>query len=244
MEEQTWRVIDDFDNYEISNLGKVKNVSTGNYLNGSLNNKGYLVVGLYNDGKRTNKYVHRLIAEAFIENPDNLKEVDHINKIKTDNRAENLRWATRSDNNFNRGSYAGRIFEFVEDIPKPSIQIAQYGKHIFDRLYYSGFTEKFYMLVDEKAGFREIIPCLNGNHYQIKCCDISCERRTLGFAKLKNYAIDLLELKYEDLLPELTDDDIICLLEDDCRSDILMIYDITDEELDSELERRNINHVN
>lgn len=46
--------------------------------------------------------VHRLVAQAFIENPDNKSEVDHINRVKEDNRVENLRWATRNEQLENR----------------------------------------------------------------------------------------------------------------------------------------------
>lgn len=49
--------------------------------------------------------VHRLVAECFIPNPENKPEIDHINRNKQDNRVENLRWATRSDNSKNRGKY-------------------------------------------------------------------------------------------------------------------------------------------
>ena len=244
MSEQIWKTVAGFENYEISNLGKVRNSSKGNYLTGTFDKDGYLKARLTKNGKSKSKYIHRLVAEAFIDNPEGLEQVDHINKIKTDNRVENLRWISCSGNNFNRRSCGERIFEFVDDVPKPFVKISQYGKHIFDRLYYSGLTEKFYMLVDQEAGFREIIPCSRGNYYIIYCHDISNKQRCMGFAKLKNYAIDLLELKYEDLLSELTDDDIVCLLNDGNRSDILMIYDITDEELDSELERRNIINAN
>ena len=216
MSEQIWKIVDDFENYEVSNLGEVRNSSRGNHLNGLIEKTGYMRVGLCKNGKMTKKLVHRLVAEAFIENPDCLEQVDHINKIKTDNRVENLRWISSSGNNFNRSSYAGRIYEFVDDVPKPFVKISQYGKNIFDRLYYSGSTEKFYMLVDQEAGFREIIPSSHGIYYRIHCYDISNKQRNLGFAKLKNYAIDMLELK----------------------------YDVTDEELDSELERRNIENTN
>ena len=238
---ESWKIVEDYNNYEVSNLGNIRNMSTGKNLNGSLNN-GYLQVGLRKNGKSTTKLVHRIVAEAFIENPDNLEQVDHINCIRTDNRVENLRWITRSGNNFNKRTYAGRTFEFVEEIPRPFVKISQYGKHIFDRLYYSGLTEKFYMLVDDVVGFREIIPNLCRNNYQIQCYDISCARRNLSFAKIKNYSIEMLELKYADLLSELTDGDITYLLDlENGRNDILKEYNITDEELDLILLQRNIN---
>ena len=63
--------------------------------------RGYKVLGLYKVGKRKNYLIHRLIMLHFVPNPDNLKCVDHINRIKTDNRIENLRWCSYSDNIIN-----------------------------------------------------------------------------------------------------------------------------------------------
>ena len=241
---ESWKIVDDYENYEVSNLGNIRNMSTGKNLKGWIEKKGYMRVGLYNNGKKTNKYIHRLVSEAFIENPEGFEQVDHINKIRTDNRVENLRWITRSDNNFNRhkSSTGNRTFEFVDDVPRPFVKISQYGKNIFDRLYYSGLTEKFYMLIDERAGYREIIPGLNENSYRIRCYDISNTQRNMSFAKLKNYSIEMLELKYADLLSELTDEDITYLLElENGRDNILKEYNITDEEFDLILLQRNIN---
>ena len=86
---EEFKLIKGFENYSVSNLGNVKNNKTNRILKQD-NNKGYKLVKF--NGK--NKRVHRLIAEAFIPNPDNKPCIDHINNIRNDNRIENLRWAT------------------------------------------------------------------------------------------------------------------------------------------------------
>ena len=63
-----------------------------------INSFGYCVVGLYENGKEYKRKVHKLVAEAFIPNPNNKPEVNHINGDKTDNSVGNLEWVTRSEN--------------------------------------------------------------------------------------------------------------------------------------------------
>lgn len=63
-----------------------------------LSKQGYEIVSLSKDGKTYTRKVHRLVAEAFIPNPENKPCIDHINTVKTDNRVENLRWVTYAEN--------------------------------------------------------------------------------------------------------------------------------------------------
>lgn len=81
--------------YEVSSAGEVRR--GGKVLKGRIQ-RGYLRLQL---GRHNEQYIHRLVAEAFIPNPENKPEVDHINRVKTDNRIENLRWASRSENQEN-----------------------------------------------------------------------------------------------------------------------------------------------
>ena len=107
MEEEIWKPIKDYEGlYEVSNLGRVKSLNyrkTGKekILKNIECNNGYLKVGLIKFGKCKMCSIHRLVAEAFIPNPEDKPCIDHINTIKNDNRVENLRWVTHKENNNN-----------------------------------------------------------------------------------------------------------------------------------------------
>ena len=88
----------DFPNYTVSCDGEVTN-SKGQVLKGTITNNGYKIVSLSYKNKKHKRFgVHRLVAETYIPNPDNLPEVNHINENKLDNRVENLEWCTTLDN--------------------------------------------------------------------------------------------------------------------------------------------------
>ena len=105
--------IKDYENYLIFEDGVIINSKTGKELKPNINNMGYYIIGLSKDGKRNNFLIHRLIAQAFIPNLDNKTCIDHINRITTDNRIENLRWATRSENDRNRSCYSNTGLQFI-----------------------------------------------------------------------------------------------------------------------------------
>ena len=94
--------ITSYPNYQISNFGNVKNVKTEKILKPGTNRYGYLYVILTEDDERSIKTIHRLVANAFLENAENKKNVDHIDRCKTNNHISNLRWATGSENNQNK----------------------------------------------------------------------------------------------------------------------------------------------
>ena len=84
--------------YAVTSCGKVYSYKRKKFLKPKDNGTGYLYVGLIKDGKVKNHLIHRLVAEAYLPNPNNLPQVDHIDNDKTHNYLNNLQWITNRDN--------------------------------------------------------------------------------------------------------------------------------------------------
>ena len=97
MQDEIWKNTE-CGGYMVSNKGRVKNKRTEKLLKPRLTH-GYLFVDLWNKNKGKHKYIHRLVAQAFISNPENRPQVNHKNGNKKDNRAENLEWCSAKYNN-------------------------------------------------------------------------------------------------------------------------------------------------
>lgn len=97
---ENWKPINGYDNYLISDMGRVKSLYTNRFLKPA-DRVGYNKVALFNKGKRKDFNIHRLVAIHFLPNWNKKKCVDHKNRIRKDNRVYNLRWATYSENSLN-----------------------------------------------------------------------------------------------------------------------------------------------
>ena len=97
---EIWKDIKGYEGlYQVSNLGKVKSLKKHQkILKLSDNGRGYMFVGLSKNNKRKNKNVHRLVAETFISNYDNLLQVNHKDGNKNNNSVDNLEWVTQKQN--------------------------------------------------------------------------------------------------------------------------------------------------
>ena len=126
--------IKDYPNYLIYEDGRVFSKNKNKFLNPTLTKQNYYRIGLRTNNKSYSKLLHRLIAEHYIPNPNNLPEIDHINRITTDNTIKNLRWVDRYTNNQNIGVQKNnklkiQYISVKKNIKEPTyrISITRYG---------------------------------------------------------------------------------------------------------------------
>ena len=126
MEDEQWKNITGFSDYQVSSFGRVKSLKYGKerILKPRKNSDGYFCIVTCNNGKEISHRIHRLVALAFIPNPNNFPQVDHIDRDITNNSIDNLRWVSHSQNSFNThrhyrenyGIYWKKQFNFYQVI--------------------------------------------------------------------------------------------------------------------------------
>ena len=112
--------------YEVSNKGRVRNVETGKLLKPQKDDIGYLHVDLCKNRIHKTTRIHRLVAKAFIPNPQNLPQINHKDEDKTNNVVSNLEWCTAQYNS----NYGNRIERVAEKLSKPVLQYDLLGNFI------------------------------------------------------------------------------------------------------------------
>ena len=128
-----WKSIAGYEGlYEVSDLGRVKSLGNNKFrkekiLKPSKNTCGYLQVILHKDGHTKHLFVHRLVSEAFIQNPNNLDTVNHKDEDKTNNAANNLEWLSFRDNH-EYGTRNKRVSEANINHPSLSKQVQMFDK--------------------------------------------------------------------------------------------------------------------
>jgi hypothetical protein len=124
MASEIWRTVEEFPEYEVSNLGRVKSLNYNGtkqavVLKPVKQKKGYLKIGLYKNKKYYSRQIHRLVATAFIDNPDKLPQVNHIDGDKNNNSVYNLEWC---NNRYNQ-------LHAINNGLRHTKKVAQYSKN-------------------------------------------------------------------------------------------------------------------
>lgn len=159
--QEIWKDIVGYEGtYQVSNKGRVKNIlpKNGKLLSTYSNNRGYIGVHLYKNSKCKNFLVHRLVAQAFIENPLNLPQVNHKDEDKNNNCVDNLEWCT---NTYNR-HYGTSLQRMKKSKGKHVLQYTLDGKFVAE---YDSIID-----VERKFGFdhSSICKCCLGKYSQHK----------------------------------------------------------------------------
>ena len=131
MEEEIWCPVKNYENlYEVSDQGRVKSLKFGKerILKPFRNKGGYLLVNLRKNRERKMCYVHRIVAQTFTPNPDNLPEVNHKDENKENNFVQNLEWCTDKYNT----NYGTRTQRMAEKLSKPVLQYTKSGEFVIE----------------------------------------------------------------------------------------------------------------
>ena len=128
---------------------------------------------------------HRIIAIQWLPNDDpiNKRFIDHRNRIRADNRLENLRWVSAKENSLNKSaSKGGIVYEFVDSIPDDSIEVLDYGDHEFEDLYYYDNVFYFY----NGLQYRKLHVSYTKNGYAVVYTkDIEGKQRQISYSRFK-----------------------------------------------------------
>ena len=195
MNQGEWQTVRNHDEYEIwsEHPYPIRKKSNHRVVSESISGSGYICLSL----NQRLFLKHRIIAKHFLPNPENLNEVDHINRVKRDNRLCNLRWASKSENSRNRSSHNGIQHEFTNILPGFSLEFRQYEKHEISDNYFVSYHDgdvSLYLKVSDEQ-YRILHPNTHKQHglQYFSVGDMNGKRRSILKNKLKRHLESIIE---------------------------------------------------
>lgn len=167
---EIWKDIKGYEGlYQVSNLGKVKSLKKNIILKPYIEKKGYLRIDLNKNGKSKHYLIHRLVAEAFIPNPLNKLQINHIDCNKQNNCINNLEWSTNLENAIH--AYNNNLRPF-----KPLRKINQYDLD-------GNFIKTWNSIIEASSQFKNV-----SNHPQCNISGVLRGLRKTAFGYIWKYA--------------------------------------------------------
>lgn len=156
--QENWASINNSLNYQISTYGRVRNIISGTIRKLYLRPDGYYSISLRENGRLKTYKVHRLVAEAFIPNPNNYPSIDHIDRSRVNNNYNNLRWVTNAMNAKNKSKQSNNSsgvtgVSFDNKSNKWRAEIRVNGMHIIKRFYMYQNAVSFRKQLELQYGF-------------------------------------------------------------------------------------------
>ena len=178
-ESDEWEILKADNDYDINvNYPYViRKRDTGRLSKETMTNYGYLQVSL--NGRKHLK--HRLIAQQFIPNPDNLPQIDHHDHNRLNNHIDNLSWVSHHDNQNNHAKYGTRDIDYVQELPDDVLVVNQYKNYHFEGYYFA--NDVFYK--DVGNGTYRIVPwhrrsCNDEKNLQVSLTDTNTIQRKIS----------------------------------------------------------------
>ena len=183
-----WEALTDFeDDYEVETEPphRIRRKRDGLILKLTLNKTlGYVIVSL--NGEQY--YYHRILAKHFIPNPENLQEVDHIDRDKTNNSLDNLRWVNRTENNSNRSKFTRQKREFLDHAPNDIAEIRTFNDVEYDenRYFFCYENDRVVLRVNEHK-WQWLAQSPHNGYLRMNMRDINGRKHQVYVHKLINH---------------------------------------------------------
>ena len=166
---------------EIDEPHRIRRIGADRFVTASMHHSGYMQIHLNGGTYR----LHRILAKHFIPNPDNLPEVDHVDRDKTNNSIENLRWVSASENLRNRGRFTKQRREYMNTPPNDLIEITQYNDFEYpgNKYFFCGENDQVVQRYsDHKWRWLTLTP--HNGYLMIHMCDINGRYHQIFMHKL------------------------------------------------------------